>query len=464
MKIAFVLSSAPHYFFFDRVVRSLYAMGHEVRVVCRPGFKPDGNKSGRALLQLLKDEPRARFDEGIFRSKGANFAVTIRELANYANFLRPGHPNPPSSQPWAHIYIRNRLYARLEWVIESRLGNLILSFGVVRRLLAWIETQVQPDPEIMQWLEDFAPQVLFVSPFIMSSDLEIEYAKAAKKLGIPTVASVLSWDNLVSKGTYLVKPEWLFVWNQELLLEAVKIHEFEEERVFKTGAPVYDPWFEISSSLDRETFCAQCGLNPDHPYLLYLGSSPTITDLDVEVLRTLISHLEQADAGLRPSIIIRPHPYARFDMTVFERDWVKVFPQGGGRPDVDETRQVYFDSLFHSACVMGINTTGFLDAAIVDKPCITVMDSRISAGQNAHFQYLLRADFVELAANFYETLQLMEAIIGGADAKRENRRRFVREFIRPQGIDIPASEIMANAILAVGHGIRPDQWKETTHE
>lgn len=463
MKIAFVLSSAPHYFFFDRVVRSLYAMGHEVRVVCRPGFKPDGNKSGRALLQLLKDEPRARFDEGIFRSKGANFAVTIRELANYANFLKPGHPMPPS-QPWEHIYMRNRLHPKLYWAIKTRIGSMIFSTRFMRGLLRWIEARVKPDPKIMNSLADFQPQVLFASPYIMAADLEVEYVKAAQKLGIPTVASVLSWDNLVSKGTYLVKPDWLLVWNQNLMEEAVAIHEFAREKVFMTGAPVYDPWFEISPSLDRETFCAQCGLNPDHPYLLYLGSSPTITDLDVEVLRTLISHLEQTDAGLRPSIIIRPHPYARFDMAVFERDWVKVFPQGGGRPDVDETRQVYLDSLFHSACVMGINTTGFLDAAIADKPCITVMDSRTSAGQNAHFQYLLRADFVELADTFSEALKLMEAIIGGADAKRENRRRFVREFIRPQGIDIPASEIMANAILAVGHGIRPDQWKETTHE
>lgn len=464
MKIAFVLSSAPHYFFFDRVVRSLYAMGHEVRVVCRPGFKPDGNKSGRALLQLLNDEPRARFDEGIFRSKGANFAVTIRELANYANFLRPGHPNPPSSQPWAHIYIRNRLYARLEWVIESRLGNLILSFGVVRRLLAWIETQVQPDPEIMQWLEDFAPQVLFVSPFIMSSDLEIEYAKAAKKLGIPTVASVLSWDNLVSKGTYLVKPDWLFVWNQNLMEEAVAIHEFAREKVFMTGAPVYDPWFDLKPSLDRDAFCAECGLNPRNPFVLFLGSSQTITDLDVEFIKALIAHFGTMDAKIRPSIVIRPHPYAPFDMTAFESDWVRIYPRQGGRPDMDETRQVYFNTLYHSAAVLGVNTTGFLDAAIADKPCVTLRDEQMRAGQGAHFNYLIAADFIEAANDRSDAFCIIERIVKGNDSKKKKRRDFARRFMRPQGIAIPASEVMAKAILSIGHGKKPHEWNDKSHE
>lgn len=463
MKIALVISKATHYFFFDRAVRSLYDMGHDVLVVCRAGFEMEGNKSGRALLQLLEEEPRARLDDAIFRSKCAAFSVMIRELANYANFLRPGHPMPPSL-PWENIYMRGRLDDRLYKAIKTKVGEKIFSTAFMRKLLSWIETMIPSEKKIEEWLKENEIEVVAVSPYIMTADLEIEYVKAAQNLDIPTLAMVLSWDNLVSKGTYLVKPDWLFVWNQDLLLEAVNIHEFEQGRVFTTGAPVYDPWFELSPSLDRGQFCEQCGLNPDHPYLLYLGSSPTITDLDVESIRTLISHFEQLSEQARPSIVIRPHPYARYDMTIFESDWVKVFPKMGGRPDIDETRQDYFNTLYHSAGVMGINTTGFLDAAIVDKPCITVIDSRISKGQNAHFQYLIQADFIEVATSLSEVIKRMDKIIGGADTKRENRRRFVREFMRPQGIDIPASEIMAKAILAVGRGVSPVEWKEINYE
>ncbi|MBK8782845.1 MAG: hypothetical protein IPO22_13795 [Anaerolineales bacterium] len=463
MKIAFVFSKAPHYFFYDQAVRLLYSMGHEVVVVCRSGFEVNGNKSGRALIKLLEDEPCARLTDAIFRGRGAAFSVMIRELANYANFLRPGHPMPPS-QPWENIYMRGRLSPRLYKAVKSRVGAAIFSTVFVRWLLRWIESLIPSEHKIEDWLKENAIEMVVVSPYIMTSDLEIEYVKSARKLGIPTIASVLSWDNLVSKGTYLVKPEWLFVWNQNLVEEAVRLHEFSRESIFTVGAPVYDPWFEITPALNRGQFCGQSGLNPAVPFILFLGSSPTITELDVELIKALMTHLEKIDADKRPSILIRPHPYNPFDMTVFENDWVKVFPKQGGRPDMDDTRQTYFESLYYSAVVIGVNTTGFLDAAIVDKPCVTLMDEQMREGQGAHFNYLIDADYIEIARERTDIFEIIDRVLGGVDIKMENRRRFVRQFMRPNGVDISASQIMANAILAVGHGRKPQDWKAEIHE
>lgn len=150
-------------------------------------------------------------------------------------------------------------------------------------------------------------------------------------------------------------------------------------------------------------------------------------------------------------------------MTVFENDWVKVFPKGGGRPDVDETRQTYFDTLHYSSVVIGINTTGFLDAAVVDKPCVTLMDGQMRDGQGAHFDYLIDADFIEIARDRPETFAIIDRIICGSDVKRENRRKFVHRFIRPCGMNIPASNVMANAILAVARGNAPENWNGNRH-
>lgn len=458
MKIALVLTKAMYYLFFDPVVRSLHEKGHDVCIVCRPGFESEGNKSGRTLLKMLAEIPQVKFVEARFREKRESWVITIRELANYANFLRPGHPMPPSL-PWEGIYMRGRLHPKLYWAVKTRIGTAIFSTRFVRRLLRWAESLFKPEPRIVEWLKEYKPDALVASPYIWSSDLEIEYVKAAKQIGIPAIASVLSWDNLVSKGTYLVKPDWLFVWNDNLAEEAVNLHDFEREQVFITGAPVFDPWFDLAPSLDREDFCRQCGVDHKKPYVLFLGSSKTITHLDVELIKALITHLDQRDEKIRPSILIRPHPYASFDMTAFEKDWVRVYPPKGGRPDIDETRQVYFDSLYHSAVVVGINTTGFLDAAIVDKPCVTLMDEQMRAGQGAHFNYLIEADYLEIAQNRSEIFEIIDHVISGVDSKLENRRRFVHRFIRPLGKDIPASDVMVKAFLAVGRGGNPEEWK-----
>ena len=463
MKIAIVLTKAMFYFFFDHTVRSLYDQGHDVRIVCRPGFEADGNKSGRTLLKLLADVPQAKLEDARFRAKHAFWAGTVRELANYANFLKPDHPMAPPL-PWENIYMRGRLHPKIYWAAKTRIGAAIFSTSFVRWLLRKLETFFDPEPRILDWLQDYQPDVVVASPYNMTSDLEIEYVKAAQHLGIPTISPVLSWDNLVSKGTYLVKPEWLFVWNQDLLREATTIHEFKNEQVFIAGAPVYDPWFSLKPSVSRGEFYEQSELPTTGAFLLYLGSSPSISNLDVEFIKALVAHFEKTDENKRPSILIRPHPYASYDMTIFESSWVKVFPKKGGRPDIEDIRQVYFDTLHYSAAVIGINTTGFLDAAIADRPCLTLMNETTKDGQNAHFQYLIRAGFIEQAFSYVEVAALLEHIVCGADDKKENRRTFVHQFIRPQGMDIPASEVMAKAILAVGHGKKPEDWKSESHE
>ena len=131
---------------------------------------------------------------------------------------------------------------------------------------------------------------------------------------------------------------------------------------------------------------------------------------------------------------------------------------------MDDTRQTYFESLYYSAVVIGVNTTGFLDAAIVDKPCVTLMDEQMREGQGAHFNYLIDADYIEIARERTDIFQIIDRVLGGVDIKMENRRRFVRQFMRPNGVDISASQIMANAILAVGHGRKPQDWKAEIHE
>ena len=456
MRIDFIFSTGTHYFYYDRVVRRLHASGHEVRIVCPTDFLADGNKSGRALIKLLEDQPEVKLEPALFRRKYRNAVETIRGLMNYAVYVRSEHPTPHLAVKWA----RKGLSPRKVKLIQIPLVKAALSTRVARWILVFLESLIPPDEEIVKWLEKSQPHTVFLAPYIFSNDLEVEYAKAARKLNIPSIASVLSWDNLTSKGTYHVKPDWLFVWNQNLVNEAVQIHDFEKERVFTAGAPVYDPWFELAPSLDRKSLCLQAGIDPQKPYILYLCSSRGISDNEVELIRELISNLETLRPEDRPSVMIRPHPFNPVEPSEIENDWVKVFPKGGQRPDTDEARLLYYDSLYHSALVFGINTTGFLESALADKPCVTLVNPLTSYGQEkrAHFKHLMDADFIEVAKDYAELVDCTERIIKGADVKKANRRDFVHRFLRPQGVYIPASEVMAEAILATARGNEPDTW------
>lgn len=459
MKIAFVLSQGKHYFYYDHVVRQLQAHGHEVRIVCPANFSEDGNKSGRALIKLLNEEPDVVFEDALqTRHKNPYWVALLRNFRDYATFVRSEHPTPHLASIWIGKELSTKMLQRLEFpVIRSFIRSRI-----ARSLFAILESRIPPDKKIVNWLKSFQPQIIFASPYVFREDFEVEYTKAAQSLKIPVIASLLSWDNLTSKGTYHVKPDQLFVWNQSLVEEAVQIHDFEPRQVFVTGAPVYDPWFDLSPSMDRVSFCAHIGLDPSKPYVLYLCSSKSISEREAELIQMLISHFEEVEENHRPALVVRPHPFKDMDADGLENDWVKIFPKGGQRPDTDEVRSTYYDSLYHSAAVIGVNTTGFLESAILDKPCLTLVNSITSAGQEmrAHFKHLMDAGYIEVAKDFPELVNRTMQIVSGADARKENRVKFVHDFIRPHGLNVPASNVMMGAILAVANGREPSDWME----
>jgi hypothetical protein len=106
---------------------------------------------------------------------------------------------------------------------------------------------------------------------------QTDYVKAARQLGIPTILAVASWDNLTNKGLVQVCPDLTLVWNDVQEREAVALHNIPRERIRKTGAQLYDHWFDKSPARDRDSFCSRVGnLDPAQPIILYLCSSSFI--------------------------------------------------------------------------------------------------------------------------------------------------------------------------------------------
>jgi hypothetical protein len=76
----------------------------------------------------------------------------------------------------------------------------------------------------------------------------------------------------------------VFVWNEIQRREAVELHGMRPEGVSATGAGLFDTWFDRRPSTSREEFVRRMGLDPELPYLLFVGSSPFVTNhSDAEV-------------------------------------------------------------------------------------------------------------------------------------------------------------------------------------
>ena len=98
-------------------------------------------------------------------------------------------------------------------------------------------------------------------------------------------------------------------------------------------------------------------------------------------------------------------------------------------PVDEETRADFFDSIFHSAAVVGINTTAMIEAAVVGRSVHTVLDPAFANSQrNAfHFDYLLEVGggAVRAAESYDAHRANLAAAVAGEDDDAVRREAFL---------------------------------------
>jgi hypothetical protein len=135
-------------------------------------------------------------------------------------------------------------------------------------------------------------------------------------------------------------------------------------------------------------------------------------------------------------------------------DNVACWPPLGDVPDDVSSKNDYFDSLYHSSVVVGLNTSAMIEAAIVGRPVYTILVPEFHHSQEGtiHFRYLLEGPdrLLHAARSLDDHALLLAGALEGHDTAAERSSRFVRGFVRPGGVDTPATDLFAAAIERVG--------------
>jgi hypothetical protein len=202
-------------------------------------------------------------------------------------------------------------------------------------------------------------------------------------------------------------------------------------------------------------------LPEDRPFLLYLCSSRLIAPTEATFIEHWASRLRStSNSHLRKcGILVRPHPgnaiqWRDVDLTRFGD--IAVWPRAGQGPLTQPTKADFYDSIYHSAAVIGVNTSALIESAIVGRPVHTLLAPELRDGQQGtlHFSYLVDADegFLRVADTFEQhTAQLAEVL--GSDQHADARnRRFLESFVRPHGLSIAATPLLVDAIEAAAAG------------
>ena len=446
MRVLFALLHIGYYRHFEATIRALREAGAEVHIVAsrvHHSITAQDYDDVEFSIRPLKyrDERiavlRRRVERDLLFYAGRDFAN--------AGFLRDR-------------FVRKHRVIVPQMDLGSELARLAAMSPVRRKLVdlghGLAERRTAPHPVALKTVRKLKPDVVVVSPVLQFLTPELEYIKAARSLGIPSLFPVASWDNTTCKGKLKVMPDKVAAWNATMAQELVRLHGVPRSRIVITGAPVLDWWSGASARMSRSEFLLSAGLGdrPDRRIVAYLCSTNSIGGGNERaVVEDWLAALRRhGDETLRDAhVVIRPHPVSATDWSGLDHAGVAVHPARGVKyPTTAEQRMTYLETLHHADAVgrsqhQRDDRIGDCRQAGADlsRPCL-----RSQSGEQSPFPPPCQSGYVKVSPNLPDHLDELAIALRTAFDPRP-AERFLSEFIRPPGTDLAPSQILANHIL-----------------
>jgi hypothetical protein len=436
---------------FESVVRRLAERGHQIHLLIGHDPDPTGQWTASAdALVAASPNITMAFAHRSIDDRWLDLRMMLRLGADYARFVQPQYEAAPILRERARDRVPELMRNAADYAGPARYAVRSL----LRASLRAAERALPPAPELETAVREYRPDVTLVTPLIDLGSYQHDVVRVSRACGIPTGVCVGSWDHLSSKALIRDQPDAVFVWNWTQKREAVTMHGVAPERVTVTGAQCFDHWFDRQPTLARDAFAQKVGLDASRPFVLYVCSalfegSPN----EAQFVLTWLSALRTCgDERLRNAgVLIRPHPKRSFewdDVDLSSYPNVALWPRRGTAPSDAPSKADYFDSIFHSTAVVGINTSALIEGGIVGRPVHTMLLPEFQTCQEGtlHFHYLLDAGLLRAARTLPEHVSQLAATVGTADPSVNANRAFVEAFVRPNGLHVSATETFVDGV------------------
>ena len=380
--------------------------------------------------------------------------MRVRGTMDFVRYFHPRFADAPA--------LRHRMYRK---VLPSLLRPLdrirSLSEPSLARLMRFLqmwERAVPVSPVIREFLEARRPDAVIVSPLIDAASDQMDVARAAQAAGVPLVAAISSWDNLTNKGHMRLVPDLVTVWNEHQKHEAVDVsrragrsrgrHRSAAVRplVRPRAEPVARGVLPDGRAARHAAVRAVHGIVGVHRPLRGRGA--------VRPALARGAARAASDPALRDAaVLVRPHPFnadAWVNADFSDLGPVAVWPRQRYTPAEESARTSFFDSLYYSAAIVGINTSAMIEGAILRRPVLSLLTPEFAGTQEGtlHFHYLLpeNGGFLRVAHSLPEHEAQLVEVLRNPELVREQTERFVAAFLRPHGLDVACTPLLASAI------------------
>ena len=451
MKILYCLRNKNIFNYQESFIENLSQNGHDVHIVFSSVQKDrEANFMDPNPIERLEKLPNISFENLIAqRNIIQKLNMIFREVKNYQRYFNKSYQD--NSQ---HSFYQERWAKYLPIFIRFIFTKVPLFKSSLMRkftdklfnLIEFISGSPKTHKKI---IDDFGPDAIIVSPANLRYSEEIDFIKYGKKKGIYSFISVLSWDNLTTKGGFNISPDKFIAWNYTHQEELINYHDVDKENIFVSGSPFFDKWFmEKYADFKHADFNRNFNIEPEDEFVIYLGSSSNLGKYDQEVVSEILKFLD--NSSLKDLIvIIKPH--------LTNQDYTKKFShlknvrvwRNDLTTDWVENQSMFKFGLNNAICSLGLNTTAMIDSVINHCPVISIIhEKNMDEPTNAaiHFKSLINSETYHIVNNINNLEQDIKSVSDNRSSFEEKRNKFISTFVRPINTEINVGEITRKEI------------------
>jgi hypothetical protein len=304
------------------------------------------------------------------------------------------------------------------------------------------------DPAMMRWhygrLRYLPP--LFLErlgrerPAILLANIQmhavVPFIVGGRRLGLPLVGHIASWDHTVGKGIVSPHLRRYIVQNDVMRDDLVRYHGIEAERIVVTGWPQTDVFHRRRARAEYEELLSALGLDAARPVVLVMGNTPTNAPYEARFVERLVQWWEQTGSVERFSLMFRPHPR--------DREWRDRFSAALSRAGAAVQEPSFTDLetlaglLQHGDVVVSNAGTILLDALVNDRPTVCVLyDEGAPPGESwavknvsgEHYRQLMNSEAFYRADRFEDVVAGIERALAEPQELAGERARVAREVV-----------------------------------
>ena len=287
----------------------------------------------------------------------------------------------------------------------------------------------------------------------LQAHVSMPYLVAARRLRIPVVGYVASWDHTVGKGVVSPHLDRYIVQNETMRTELERFHGIDPQRITVTGWPQTDVYHRKRPREAYAELLRRYDLHADRPLVLFAGNTPDNAPYEGALVRRLLEWWRASGANERFSLLFRPHPR---DNHVLDRFGAAVDAAGAAvqlpsYTDLDDLATL----LQHVDGVVCNAGTILLDAVANDRPVVCVLfDEGAPPGERwadrnivgDHYLRLAQSRAFIEAFDFDELVAGVERALANPSELADERAAITRELMGT--VDGRAAERVVDAIVS----------------